>query len=451
MKKIATLALAFCIMLTAVGCNNSSEADNESTKVATEATTASKTEEASTTEAKPQTEQTTEETKAEIVTPQIELLKLDKKTIYEAEWSDEYGILLAETRCSSILLHKDMVKQYPELAKALSENSEYYETVALDYHSILKEDANESISNGIEGFDTLVSTSDVYVRRADEVVLSILNDCYDYNGMNDGVRGFSGDNYDVATGKMIFLPDVVTDMDELAKTVEAELFSAYGKASFDNENSIREYFEMYGSDGTHWTLEYNGVTMYFGEGEIANRGIGNISVTIEFAEYPELFKEKYTKAPESYIVGLPMKSSFIVDLDNDGKCDELTLVDSKETEPAQKITLDISTSDVSYVETFWAYDCDPYFIKTADGRNYIYAFFEMYDSPELFVFEIIDKTRITNVGRDTILLSENDGVSSLITDPENMYLRIFTLDADYESPEYNTYFKVGSDGMPVQG
>lgn len=79
-----------------------------------------------------------------------------------------------------------------------------------------KELAKELISSGAEGFNTLVSTLDTHIRRADDVVLSILYDSYYYNGMNDGNRSFWGGNYDAETGKELYLPDVVTDIDEFA-------------------------------------------------------------------------------------------------------------------------------------------------------------------------------------------------------------------------------------------
>lgn len=66
----------------------------------------------------------------------------------------------------------------------------FYEVNMLEGFDMDKELAKELISSGAEGFNTLVSTLDTYIRRADDVVLSILYDSYYYNGMNDGNRSF---------------------------------------------------------------------------------------------------------------------------------------------------------------------------------------------------------------------------------------------------------------------
>lgn len=158
---------------------------------------------------------------------------------------------LAELECSVIHLGDEDAKHYPELADALSAAADFYEVNMLEGFDMDKELAKELISSGAEGFNTLVSTLDTHIRRADDVVLSILYDSYYYNGMNDGNRSFWGGNYDAETGKELYLPDVVTDIDEFAKVVEAELFSTVGADIFYGDTIIEEYFKEYGADGTH--------------------------------------------------------------------------------------------------------------------------------------------------------------------------------------------------------
>lgn len=440
-----------CVVLTAAGCNGNTDKTDEMT--ASQMTSASISEETTVTETTTgQIEQTTENTAETKIAPsevKKHILKLDRKELYDYEWSEEYGMALAELECSVIHLGDEDAKRYPELADALSAAADFYEVNMLDGFDMDKELAKELISSGAEGFNTLVSILDTHIRRADDVVLSILYDSYYYNGMNDGNRSFWGGNYDAETGKELYLPDVVTDIDEFAKVVEAELFSTVGADIFYSDTIIEEYFKEYGADGTHWTLEYNGVTVYFGEGEIAGSGFGAINLTIEFAEYPELFNDKYTAVPEAYIVGLPMKSNFYTDLDGDGSSDELTIADSYEGEFGvdRTLSLRISTSETDYTEKLMANDCEAYYVKTADGKNYLYVLMELEAQTELYTFHITD-TGINKVGTQTIAPHYSDQTVSVLTDPDNMHFDIFGK-ADIE-PVGDDFFTAGYDGMPAQ-
>ena len=441
-----------CVLLTAAGCNGNTDKTDEIT--ASQTTSASISEETTVTETTTvQIEQTTENTaETEIAPSEVKkhILKLNRKELYDYEWSEEYGMALAELECSVIHLGDEDAKRYPELANALSEVSDYYETNLLEEYNMLAESANESVSSGVEGFDTLVSTLDVHVRRADNVVLSILYDSYYYNGMNDGSRSFWGGNYDTETGKELYLPDVVTDIDEFAKVVETELFGTVGADVLYSDTIIEEYFKEYGADGTHWNMEYNGVTIYFGEGEIAGSGFGAINLTIEFAEHPELFNDKYTAVPEAYIVGLPMESPFSTDLDGDGKNDVLTVFDSYDEENNYYATMYIYVAEVYYAESFWAYDCEPYYVKTADSKNYLYVFTELETQMYLHVYEITNST-ISKVGEANVSPFYSDGISAVLTDPNSMHFDIFSDEAGGGISEGNDFFAVSIDGMPAQG
>lgn len=446
-----------CVLLMATGCNaNTDKTDEITSETASQTTSASMTEVTSITDTTTvQNEQTVASTTESItetapMEAESDILKLERKRLYDYAWSEEYGVALAELDCSTIHLANEDAEIYPELAKALSEECDLYEVNMLEEYDMLTEDAKEMFSSGAEGFSPFVSTLDVHVRRADNTVLSVLYDSYYYNGVNDGRRSFWGGNFDTETGKEICLPDVVTDIDEFSKVVEAELFSTVGADVFYSDTVIEDYFKEYGADGTHWTMEYNGITVYFDEGEIAGSGFGAINLTIEFAEYPELFKEKYIAVPEAYIVGLPMKSAFYTDLDGDGNGDEISVVDSYDEENNYYATLYIYVPEVYYAESFWAYACEPYYVKTADSKNYLYVFAELETQMYLYVYEITNST-INKVGEVNVSPFYNDGISAVLTDPDSMHFDIFSDEAGRGISEGNDLFSVGFDGMPAQG
>lgn len=451
MKKITWAMLALCLSIAVAGCSADSDGKSQSTQTSgSEATTSQSTEasstEASTTESTVQTEQT-EDIAPEVVPPEteIQILDINSKSVYEYEWHDGITTPIVKCEASAVILSPEDAERYPELAKKLSENAAFQETYVKEEFTILKEYAAAAENSG-----TLISTMDIQVRRADSIVFSELYDSYVYNGMNDGFRGFGGGNYDTNTGKPIYLPDVVTDIDAFAQAVEDKLFGTIGADIFRNENIIKEYFEMYGEDGTHWTLDYNGITVYFDEGEIAETGFGAIIVTLTFAEHPDLFNEKYTAVPEAYIVSLPMKSAFYTDLDSDGSCEELTIYDRYDEENNYSATVDICTTNDLYTESFWAYSCDPYYVKTAESKHYLYLFTELETQMYLHVYDITNGT-VSKVGEANVSPYYNDEISAVLTDPESMRFDIFGEGAGGGVSDSNAVFSVGADGMPEQG
>jgi len=439
-------------MLTTTGCNDNTDKAVENTSATVSVSDVKETSAAeTTTQTEQKTESTTKAAETEAVPSETEsaILKLDKKELYNYEWSEEYAIPLVETEYSAIILREEEAERFPELAAVLTEIADAQEGYMKDDYDMLTELAKEKISYGTEGFTPLKSTYDRQVRRADSKVLSILVDSYYYNGVFDS-RSLWGENYDVETGKELKFPDVVTDIDGFAQVAENQLFNYAGEDVFSNDSIIDEYFEMYGADGTHWTIDYNGVTVYFSAGEIAGTGFGEMTVTVTFAEHPELFNSKYTEVPESYISAMPLKLTYYTDLDGDGSCEELTVVDSYDEENDYYATLYISTAEVYYAESFWAYSCEPYYIKAADGKNYIYLFTELETQMYLHVYEVTNNT-ISKVGEVNVSPFYNNGISAVLTDPNSMHFDIFSDEAGGGISEGNDFFAISTDGMPAVG
>lgn len=456
MKKITGLILALSMLMMSVGCgDNSSEKENSAGKEEAETTSVSDetkapSEAETTTQTEPEEETTTKESTTELSNPQeeVKLLDIDKQLMHESVSSIQYAATLTEMNCSTASLGKNAAKLYPDLASAINNISDFYEVNILEQNDMYAESAEEALSSGEENFETYIFNLNVHVRRADSVAVSILHDSYDYYGIDAERRSFWGENFNTETGETIYLPDVVTDINQLAEAVEAELYNAFSPDVFYSDTAIENYFKDYGADGSNWTLEYNGVTIYFDDGDIADSGVGDISVTIEFEDYPELFKEKYTAVPEAYIVGLPMKSSFYTNLDGDGSSEELIIADSYEGEVGVNRTLNlrISTPETDYTEKLPANGCEAYYVKTADDRNYLYILVELESQTELYTYDITNTT-ISKVGEQPISPYYSDQTVSVLTDPDNMHFDIFG-NADVE-PVGDDFFTVGYDGMPV--
>jgi len=242
-------------------------------------------------------------------------LTLEKSLHSYYEWTEDNEQLLVRSKHSIVTLGQEAAQEYPEMAEVLNQIATMQENTMLDEFDNLVSFANERISINRDTFETYVSTLDVQVRRADSLVISLLNDTYSHYEQIENFRVWHGSNYDTKTGKALMLNDVVEVNNDLALTVQKELTERVWTGDFYSETVVEDYFANTPYDGFNWTMDYIGLTFYFLPGELCDDGI--ITATISFAEHPEFFNEKYMTVPSEYIVELPFDISFFTELDTD--------------------------------------------------------------------------------------------------------------------------------------
>ena len=296
----------------------------------------------------------------------VEILQLNKEYISHYEWYEDYPKMLVRSEYTTVTLDESMVKKYSALAEVLSETSVMRKRTMEDEKDNLLFDATEEFMNDGEAFSTYVSTLDIKVRRADSVAVSILEDYF-----SDFGRTFNGLNYDTESGKLLSLSDVVTDSSGLSEAVEKSFMARIGEDEPFGETSVADYFVNTPQEDLNWTLDCNGVTFYFSAGAIAPTNFGVQTVTVTFAEYPDLFSEKYTDAPEAYTVGLPLNLPFFTDITGDKKADEITVSGDYDSEGGYYTSMAVYTEKSEYEEEWFSYGLDPYYVKTSDGNSYI--------------------------------------------------------------------------------
>ena len=98
---------------------------------------------------------------------------------------------------------------------------------------------------------------------------------------------------DIGFGDVIY-PDavemdfpVILDMEAIPEIVLKELNSHIWAGDLYSETIVEEYFENTPMDGIRWSLDYNGVTFYFGADELSDMAIGGMSATVSFADARE--------------------------------------------------------------------------------------------------------------------------------------------------------------------
>ena len=382
-------------------------------------------------------------------------LTLSKFFAQQWEWDDE--ILLALSEYNAVTLLGDDTQKFPALAEALEQRKNMVvRSMGDEFDNLLAFAKEELDLLDADSFVTKESTLDVQIRRADSVAVSYLSDSFlVYGNIND--RSLGGTTYDTATGEPLMLTDVIKDMSKIPEIVKKELTSHTWTGDFISATAVEDYFRDTLEDDIAWTLDYNGVTFYFGNWDLADIGRnGRLAATVSFAEYPELFNEKYMVVPDAYIVELPLKHPFYTDLDGDGNLEELDVTPVLHESGLFYEAFDIYTdTDAQYYHAEFSADnahrtggYHPYYIKTADGNHYLYVFAEgselASNDMELRVIDITGGG-FKEVGDMHIAPGYIPVDSSYtLTNPDNMMLENFEL---MEEP---ASYRVGDNGMPVR-
>ncbi len=351
------------------------------------------------------------------ISEEITVLSLNKEYISHYEWYEDHPEMLVRSEYTDVTLDRSMEKKYPLLAKALTETSAMRKRTMEEEKDNFIVTATEEFLNDSEAFSTYVSTLDVQVRRADSVAVSIVED---YN--SETYRAFNCLNYDTESGKQLALSDVVTDVSKLPSIVEKEVTSRIWQGESDIETAIPDYFKNTPEEDITWVLEYNGITFYFEPGAVAPTNFGIQTATVTFAEYPDLFKEKYSAVPDAYVVSLPLSSPFFTDITGDKHSEELTVSGNYDPDGRYYYTLEINSESSSYEVDWFSYDLNPYYVKTADGDSFLYVFSEESETEDrqmiLCVFSLKNGEIKQISETDTDVLYKGDNVFAVPADPD---------------------------------
>lgn len=239
------------------------------------------------------------------------------------EEHDRYGIV--EVSYTKFELDEATSEKYPQLAKTLSDMSERYDTDKAEEVKTLKESYLEWEKEG-ENYITYEDSLKSKAIRADNTVLSILNNSYTFQGGAHGYYMIYGDAYDVVTGQQLFLRDIITDESAFIAKIKEKVLEKYQDGNFLVD--IDEYFStksISNGDEFVWSMDYSGITIYFEPYEIASYAAGILTVRLSFAEEGALINEKYTNVPDNYVTPVTTWTEAYADLDGDGEEDEISL------------------------------------------------------------------------------------------------------------------------------
>lgn len=284
-----------------------------------------------------------------------------------SEWSD--GTPLCRSDWQTLALSPESAQRFPALATALGELNLETQKWSMNFVVDNLPYARELFEEGDEYFYGLTHTDTYTVQRADEIILSIRGDQGDYTGGVHPNYGVYGINLDPETGEVVNLSDVLTTTDTLNGILEEKLRAKYPDEPFP---SLTEMLADYEPDAYTWTMNYQGVTVYFSPYEIASYAAGLLSVTLWFDEAPELFRDRYLHAPQQgYAMALPVGYPVEFDLDGtDAVRDEILISFLADEYDMFRPMLTLNDMQL-YDEEQYSYEMWPYLVQV-EGKHYIY-------------------------------------------------------------------------------
>ena len=377
MKKTISLAIAAVLILSLSACGNKKAAETAAVTEAEVTTAASETEAPETAEkAEPVTEKVTEaateaaaetETVLEEKEEALALLHVDLETDIVCQY-DKNGNPAARFTCYTPILREDEAEKYPELKaafKGIGDSSKAWADENLPVYRGYFEESGGMFE------DPFYSESTAKVLRADNRAVSILVSASEFTGGAHPMYGYGGDNFDPETGERLHFADVVKDQQKFFQLCDEKIPELYPDSA---EYLVKPSEAMEGEDLTDyegWTVDYEGVTVYFNPYHIGSFADGAQVIRIFFDEAPELFEEKFTEKPEAYMVPLIREFPTYIDANGDGKQEELTLTYNYYDEWSYDFTVNCGNRSVLVEDC--SYEEDSYIVY-ANGQYYLWIF-----------------------------------------------------------------------------
>lgn len=167
------------------------------------------------------------------------------------------------------------------------------------YQSYEEPAKTEALLKGDEFYPATVYQN-VYLARADETVVSLVEEMQENDSISDGTytETFMGLNFETATGKRLGLSDVVTDWKVFSEAAMERMLSkcveVYEEAlPEDYESNLRAFFE--GGNELVWYLDASGIVLIYGQSLDGTDGLEteNVKVHLPYAEFGPWIKEAY--------------------------------------------------------------------------------------------------------------------------------------------------------------
>ena len=349
-------------------------------------------------------------------------------------------------------LSAEDAEKYPTLKRAVDSVNNSFIQNGQSVFDTLTASAEESYFSDAESFVPFRRSTSLALPRADSKVVSILYSSKVFTGGEREDITYSCLNCDSVTGRELDIRAVVNDMKTFRSVIETSLSLNYPEVEFtDLTGSLNRYLED--PKAFVWTLDYQGITVYFSPYELASPDAGLITVSLRFDSYPELLDQSYAEVPPSYVSPVIDGKCFNFDLDLNGSSDQIEITDRYDEKLGYSdlLTININGNITTTKTGLKSYDC--YIVHAGLNRNYLFINGENLNEYGYINVFRIDRTGASFVGGlyDTSLhaaaFSGYCEGRSILTDPENFVMGSL---CKLLCPQVGIKtYSIGVDGMPI--
>ena len=192
------------------------------------------------------------------------------------EWHENN--VITSVKWQKLMLSEEHSKEYPSLSAAFDKYNEESQTEAkalmYEFAPLAKEIEGDEYNPVYCG-----AAAEVYLQRADNHIVSMLEGVEKYTGGVHPDYYVNGINYKSDSGEKAKLSDVLTDTKELPSVLEKKITEKYSDVAFFD---LKDTFSKYKEEEFIWTIDYQGITFWFSPYEIAAYSVGTLSGLMNF-------------------------------------------------------------------------------------------------------------------------------------------------------------------------
>lgn len=237
-----------------------------------------------------------------------------------------------------------------------------------DYADILSW-ATEHYTNSNDSFWGYSSSLTAEWARLDSNVVSLRVVYSDYTGGAHGMYAYAGETYDVKTGKLLYLSDIIKDVEgfyplAVDYLIDA-LYAEYEDALFsDYSNWVAEI--VVPENEPNWYLTASGIVISFSPYEVGPYAMGAPEITLPYEIFGEYILDEYRLPEGAFVaqVSVNQDLSYIVD------ASEPVYIESSMDEWGME-TITIYSGSVTMDVGQFAYIPDSYITRHSNGRCFL--------------------------------------------------------------------------------
>lgn len=473
MKKITVVLLTLLLVSGLCACGKeaakasaapaATEAKDETvpaTEAAAETTAAPETEAVPETTAAPETEAAEEETEA--AAPEKEAIRPLHIVLEDVSLGN--GENCYDTYQRAFLTEEDAA-EYPILAEVFTDYNRQEDAASVSRMSGMTESYRELKEYREEDF-ILNAEKTTSVMRADSRIVSLYHNNYIDLGGAHPSYDYTGDTFDVESGKRLLLTDVVKDPEAFFDLLDEKLQEEYEEI-YPYMESFADYRKQRKAEDyafVQWVMSSEGMTVFFNPYELGPYAMGAQIITVFFDEAPELFYPEFLEVLPEYVLPVIPDIPMHLDLNADGKKEDFSIEWEGTGEPEEDYVyyydFVVKADNRSVKLSDWCYSEESYVVR-ANDQYYLYLF-ETSDN-DYTILAVVDLRTLdydTEKSENAYLTAEwgeyiytpeggfeSSSQSQAFTDPTNFDLGTTTQVLGTKTAVKN--FHVGADGYPA--